>query len=66
MTPDGARELLPKQAQAASGYTRNGAHLMILAEVRKEHGQQAADGLIRELDLVHIFGFAPGTRFKGA
>jgi hypothetical protein len=46
-------------------YTRNGARL-ILAEVLKEHGQQAVDDLIRELDLETIFGFKLGTRFRGA
>ena len=65
MTLDKARELLLKQAQVAGGYTRNGARL-ILAEVGREHGQQAVDNLIRELDLENIFGFTPGTRFKGA
>ena len=65
MTLDKARELLLKQAQIAGGYTRNGARL-ILAEVQREHGQQAVDDLIRQLDLESLFGFKPGTRFKGA
>ena len=65
MTIEKARELLLKQAEVAGGYTRNGARL-ILAEVGREHGQQAVDDLIRELDLENIFGFTPGTRFKGA
>ncbi|MEN8128601.1 MAG: hypothetical protein ABFS45_00115 [Pseudomonadota bacterium] len=65
MTVDKARELLTNQAQVASMYTRNGARL-ILAEVQREHGQQTVDALIRELDLENIFGFAPGTKFKGA
>ncbi len=65
MTLDKARELLRQQAQIAGGYTRNGARL-ILAEVGREHGQAAVDALIRELDLEQVFGFAPGTRFKGA
>jgi hypothetical protein len=64
MTLDKARELLSKQAQVAGGYTRNGARL-ILAEVGKEHGQAAVDGLIRELDLERVFGFKEGTEFKG-
>jgi hypothetical protein len=61
---DKARELLNDQKKIASMYTRNGAKL-ILAEVSKEHGQQAVDGLIRELDLEVVFGFKPGTEFKG-
>ena len=65
MTLDKARELLRQQAQIAGGYTRNGARL-ILAEVGREHGQAAVDALIRELDLEQVFGFVPGTRFKGA
>jgi hypothetical protein len=64
VTLEKARELLSKQAQVAGGYTRNGARL-ILAEVHKEHGQNAVDQLIRELDLENIFGFKPGTVFKG-
>jgi hypothetical protein len=64
VTLEKARELLSKQAQVAGGYTRNGARL-ILAEVQKEHGQNAVDLLIRELDLENIFGFKPGTVFKG-
>ena len=65
MTLDKARELLRQQSQIAGGYTRNGARL-ILAEVGREHGQAAVDALIQELDLEQVFGFAPGTRFKGA
>ena len=64
MTLDKARELLTNQTKVAGGYTRNGARL-ILAEVQKEHGQEAVDGLIRELDLERIFNFKPGTVFKG-
>ncbi len=64
MTLDKARELLAKQVQVAGGYTRNGAKL-ILAEVYKEHGQQAVDRLIEEFDLESLFGFKPGTRFRG-
>ncbi len=65
MTVDKARELLTNQVQVSSMYTRNGARL-ILAEVQREHGQQTVDALIRELDLENIFGFTPGTKFKGA
>ena len=63
MTLDKARELLINQSKVAGGYTRNGAKL-ILAEVNKEHGQDAVDGLIRELNLEETFGFKEGTHFK--
>ena len=36
---------------------------LILAEVAREHGQEAVDGLIRELELERLLGIAPGTRF---
>lgn len=62
MTLEKARELLQRQAQVAGGYTRNGARL-ILAEVQREHGQQAVDDLIRDLDLENVFGFSSGQSF---
>ncbi len=37
---------------------------MILGEVMREHGQEAVDLLIEELNLEEAFGFKPGTRFK--
>jgi len=55
-----ARELLATQASFGGGYNRQSARL-ILAEVAREHGQAAADRLIRELRLDQIFGIAPGT-----
>jgi hypothetical protein len=61
MTLEKARQLLSAQAQMSNGYTRNGAKL-VLAEVAREHGQQAVDQLIRELDLGTAFGFRPGER----
>ncbi|HRP77247.1 MAG TPA: hypothetical protein PK725_16890 [Rhodocyclaceae bacterium] len=61
MTLDRARELLRVQAQMSSGYTRNGARL-ILAEVAREHGQAAVDRLIVELELDKAFGFVPGQK----
>ena len=60
MTIAKARELLATQAGFGGGYNRHGARL-ILAEVAREHGQAAADRLIRELRLDEIFGIAPGT-----
>jgi hypothetical protein len=62
MTLEKARELLTVQAELAGGYNRNSARL-ILAEVQREHGQAAAEQLIRELDLERIFGFRPGGKF---
>lgn len=59
MTIDKATELLQVQVRMAGGYNRNAARL-ILAEVEKEHGQAAADRLIRQFDLNQLFGFEPG------
>ncbi|MDP1609773.1 MAG: hypothetical protein Q8M11_01840 [Sulfuritalea sp.] len=56
MTLDKARELLATQVSFGGGYNRNGARL-ILADVVREHGQAAADALIREFRLDEIFGF---------
>ena len=61
MTLERARQLLETQAGFGGGYNRQGARL-ILAEDAREHGQEAVDGLIRELDLERLFGIAPGTR----
>ncbi|MDP2822032.1 MAG: hypothetical protein Q8O52_05050 [Sulfuritalea sp.] len=58
MTLEKARQLLDTQVSFGGGYNRNSARL-ILAEVAKEHGQAAADALIRELRLDQLFGFAP-------
>ena len=60
MTLEKARELISVQANMGGGYNRNGARL-ILAEVQREHGQAAADQLIREFDLEKLFGFKPGV-----
>lgn len=62
MTLDRAHQLLKTQAGFGGGYNRQGARL-ILAEVAREHGQEAVDGLIRELELERLFGIVPGTRF---
>ncbi|UCE76153.1 MAG: hypothetical protein JSU62_09815 [Gammaproteobacteria bacterium] len=64
MTLEKAREYLGVQASMGGGYNRNGARL-VLAEVQREHGQEAVDQLIRELDLEQIFGFKAGTKFTG-
>ena len=59
MTLEKARELLGTQVNFGGGYTRQGARL-ILADVAREHGQAAADALIREFGLDRLFGFVPG------
>jgi hypothetical protein len=59
MTLDKARQLLTTQVSFGGGYNRNGARL-IIADVIREHGQAAADALIREFNLDQLFGFVPG------
>jgi hypothetical protein len=63
VTLDKAHALLAVQANLGGGYNRNATRL-ILAEVQAQHGQEAVDRLIRELDLTRIFGFMPGTHFE--
>jgi hypothetical protein len=66
MTLKKARQLLEVQAGFGGGYNRNSARL-ILAEVRREHGEAAAGLLIRELRLDEIFGFGTEpVRARGA
>ena len=60
MTLEKARQLLQAQVSFGGGYNRNGARL-ILADVIREHGQVAADELIREMRLDQLFGFQPGA-----
>lgn len=62
MTVAKARQLLETQAGFGGGYNRQGARL-ILAEVAREHGQEVADRLVRELQLDLVFGIVPGTPF---
>jgi hypothetical protein len=59
MTLDKARQLLETQISFGGGYNRNGAKL-IITDVIREHGQAAADRLIRDLRLDQLFGFRPG------
>ncbi len=63
MTLEKARELLTVQASLGGGYNRNATRL-ILAEVEREHGQAAVDGLIREFGLDALFGLQPGTSMQ--
>ncbi|MFQ5545488.1 MAG: hypothetical protein ACE5FE_05875 [Acidiferrobacterales bacterium] len=62
MTLDKARELLQVQAGFRGFYNSNSAKLIFSAVSRE---QVAVDQLIRELELEKVFGFEPGTRFKG-
>ena len=64
MTLEKAKQLLEVHAGFGGYYNAHGARL-ILAEVNREHGQAAVDGLIRELELERVFGFKPGTVFDG-
>jgi hypothetical protein len=57
MTLEKARELLQVQVNFGGGYQRNGARL-ILEDVVREHGQAAADQLIRQMGLEALFGFS--------
>ena len=59
MTLAKARQLLETQASFGGGYNRQGARL-ILGEVAREHGQEVADRLVRELRLDAIFGITAG------
>jgi hypothetical protein len=59
MTLEKARELLQVQVNFGGGYQRNGARL-IIEDVAREHGQTAADQLIREMGLEALFGFHGG------
>jgi hypothetical protein len=65
MTLEKARELLSVQAGTGGGYYRNAAR-QILAEVQREHDQEAVDGFIREFDLETLFGFSPGMQFRAS
>ncbi len=64
MTLERAKQLLEVQAGFGGPYNANSSKL-ILSEVMREHGQEAVNDLIRELELERIFGFRPGTRFAG-
>lgn len=61
MTLAKARQLLEVQASFGGPYNRNGARL-ILAEVTREHGREAADALIRDLGLATALGIVPEGR----
>jgi hypothetical protein len=63
MTLERARQMLQAQAGFGGGYSANGARL-VLAEVQHEHGCEAVNTLIAELELERIFGFTPGQDFS--
>jgi hypothetical protein len=62
MTLNKAREIILQQIGFGSGYNRHAVRLL-LGEVQREHGLQAGDQLIRELDLERVFGLKPGSDF---
>ena len=63
MTLEKARDLLEIQVYIGQGYNRNSVKL-ILAEVQREHGMEATDRLIADLNMEAIFGFVTGHAFK--
>jgi hypothetical protein len=65
MTLEKAHKLLADHAGFGGSYNRNAVKL-ILAEVGREHGQEAVDRLILELRLDEIFGIARGSSFESA
>ena len=58
MTLEKARELLRVQVSFAGAYNRNGTR-NILDAVEREHGAEAADGLLAEFRLDELFGLRP-------
>ncbi len=62
MTLERARELIALQISLGTGYNRN-AVTLILAEVGRNHGQQAVDNLIAEMNLEQIFGITQGRQY---
>jgi hypothetical protein len=60
VTLEKARQLLKVHADFGGYYNAHGAKL-VLAEVTREHGQAAADALVRELDLERIFSIKPAN-----
>ncbi|MFK5986758.1 MAG: hypothetical protein QM479_15235 [Pseudomonadota bacterium] len=59
MTLDKACELIEVQVNLGGGYNRNSIRI-ILAEIKKEHGQEAVDGLIQLFSLDQLFGIQIG------
>jgi len=65
MTLDKARELISMHSSLGSGDNRN-ASQMVAGKVMRDHGQQAVDGLIREIDLKTQWDIKPGAKFESA
>jgi hypothetical protein len=65
MTLDKARELIEVQLGFGGDYNRNAVRL-ILGEIQREHGQQAVDRLIGEMNLELAYEPAKGTDFSRA
>jgi hypothetical protein len=61
VTLDKARQLLAVQVGFGGGYNRQGARL-ILADVAREHGADAADRLLAEVDPAGVLGLGPAPR----
>jgi len=64
MTLDRARETILEQLQLGSGDSRNAVRLL-LGDVQREHGREAGDALLRELDLETTFRLCAGTDSPG-
>lgn len=58
MTLEKARQLLQVQVDFGGGRNRQGARL-IIEDVVREHGPNAANQIIAEMHLDELFGFAP-------
>lgn len=64
MTIDKAREPLKVQCDLGGGYNSNAVKL-ILAEIKRDHGQDAANTLILEFNIESIFGITPNSPLPG-
>jgi hypothetical protein len=62
VTLEEAHDQIRVQAEKGGGYGRNSAKL-ILAEVEREHGQEAVDHLIRAYNLESVFDLEQGMSF---
>lgn len=62
MSMETAIERIRQQLEIGSGYSRHSI-MMVLGEVSRAHGQQAADFLIREFELERLYGFVPGRQY---
>lgn len=65
MTLEKTHELITMHADPGSGYNRNAAR-MVVAEVKRDFGQETVDALIREYDIEKQWKIKPGTKFESA